>query len=275
MRHAILVAGIVGTFLVATPVYAGSGPITADDRAEANSDTIQIYVLDNDTDPDDDLDLDSLALVAEPSKGKATVISTGKPRVKYSQQPGETGKDHFTYRVCDTTNLCATATVTITIISATPASTSTTIAATATTLAPTTTTPASTTTTTDAATTEGSTPPSSSTTTAPTHTIQTAATTPPRIDAVGQAVLSSPTTNKAVLGKGQSVAMAATVAMIAEAGVETIRIAAVPAILGAGIAGLLAGGLPQDALAAFLGWFAGRHQREETETPPDPDTGNG
>lgn len=256
MRHALLIAGIAGVFLTATPAVAETGPVAVDDQAEAGSDTIQIYVLDNDTDPDENLDPTSLALVTEPSKGKATVISTGRPRIKYTQQPGETGEDRFTYRVCDTANLCATATVTITLPSTTTTSTtSTTIPTTTTTLAPSTSA-------TDEASTEGSTPPPSSTTTTPLQAAQTT-TTELGTDAAGQAVLSSPTTDTARFGDRQSVGLAASMAMLYEAGAETVRIAAVPAVMGAGIAGFLASGLPKDIIAAILGWLAGRRKQKD------------
>lgn len=243
---------ILGTLLIATPAFAASGPLAVDDQAEAGSDTVQIYVLDNDSDPDGDLDPTSIALITEPAKGNATVIATGKPRVKYTKRPGEAGEDHFTYQVCDTTDRCATATVTVTILG-TATTTSTTTTTTTTTLGTDTTSP-----------TVSSTTSPTRITASPTPVTQTT-TTAPRTDAAGQAVLSSPTTDTARFGNTQSLGLAAAMATLWENGAETVRIAAVPAVMGAGIAGFLASGLPKDLVASILGWLAGRRRRQRQE----------
>jgi hypothetical protein len=272
MKQTLLLAAIAATFLTASPALAGSGPTAVADRVEASSDTVHIYVLDNDSDPDDDLDSTSLALDTKPSKGKATVISTGKPRIKYDPQPGQTGEDRFTYRVCDATNLCATATVTVTIENTTTTTTTTT---TSTTISTTTSTTVSATPSTSASTPEDSYPTTvptpSDSTTKPILVSPTTTPTSSRIDAAGEAVLVSPITDTANLGDEQDIGLAATMAMLTTAGTETIRVVAVPALMGAGIAGFIATGLPQDGIAAALGWLGGRRRRtgEDDQSPGD------
>lgn len=97
-----------------TPVP--DAPVAADDSASTTGTTpVVINVTGNDTDVDGDLDVGSVLIVTPPLKGVAT---PGFGTVTYTPNPGVSGSDSFTYRVCDFTSstpLCATALVSITI----------------------------------------------------------------------------------------------------------------------------------------------------------------
>ena len=89
-------------------------PNAVDDTAQTNSNgKATIRVTRNDSDPDLDLDNVSVTIVTGPSHGIASTFGIGT--VRYQANPGFSGTDSFVYRVCDTTNLCDTATVTITV----------------------------------------------------------------------------------------------------------------------------------------------------------------
>jgi hypothetical protein len=92
----------------ATAALASSLPVAIDDHVAGSGGTLHIYVLANDS---GDFDPSTLALASQPSQGQATVIATGSPRIKYSSASG--GNDSFSYRICNSAGMCATATVTV------------------------------------------------------------------------------------------------------------------------------------------------------------------
>jgi Ca2+-binding RTX toxin-like protein len=106
--------GLCDTAIVTvTVVGTNSPPDAVDDQAVAQSGVpVDIAVLGNDTDPDGDLDPTSLAVVDPPASGTATVMGAG---IRYTADPDFVGDDSFTYQVCDFTDLCDQATVTITV----------------------------------------------------------------------------------------------------------------------------------------------------------------
>lgn len=96
-----------------TPV--NDPPIIVNDTATTDSGKrVQIAVLANDRDPDGDtLTVQS---VGRASSGTVTFDSTA---VFYTSAPGFSGTDTFTYRACDPSGGCGTATVTVTVRSTT------------------------------------------------------------------------------------------------------------------------------------------------------------
>jgi hypothetical protein len=86
---------------------------------------ILIDVLANDTDVDGNADLDptSVTIVTGPVLGTATVNAT-TGAIEYTASPGTVGTDQVTYRVCDLSGRCSTATLTIRLdVPLTPATT--------------------------------------------------------------------------------------------------------------------------------------------------------
>lgn len=86
-------------------------PVIRDDSAVTDRDTpVAIAVLANDTDPDGD----TLAIrsTSAPSNGS---VSFSASSVTYRPAAGFTGTDTFTYRACDPSGACGTATVTVTV----------------------------------------------------------------------------------------------------------------------------------------------------------------
>ena len=97
-----------------TYTLANTAPIATNDTAPAileDAGTTNIDVLANDTDTN--LDPTSLTITTPPTKGTATPLPDGT--INYQPNPNANGADSFTYRICDTGGLCATATVTVTI----------------------------------------------------------------------------------------------------------------------------------------------------------------
>lgn len=76
-----------------------------------------INVLSNDSDPEGALNPASVAVQTGPSNG-STSVNTTNGVITYTPNPGFAGTDTFTYKVCDSAAppLCATATVTITVV---------------------------------------------------------------------------------------------------------------------------------------------------------------
>ncbi len=96
-----------------TVVGINSPPDAVDDEAQAQTGVpVDIAVLGNDTDPDGDLDPTSLTVIDPPANGTAIEMGAG---VRYTSAPDFVGTDSFTYEVCDFTDLCDQATVTITV----------------------------------------------------------------------------------------------------------------------------------------------------------------
>ncbi|WP_165921878.1 Ig-like domain-containing protein, partial [Natronoflexus pectinivorans] len=75
--------------------------------------TVVIDVLFNDTDPQDNIDPSTVTITIEPLHGQATTNPDGT--VTYIPDENYFGLDSFYYRVCDETNYCDEAKVTITI----------------------------------------------------------------------------------------------------------------------------------------------------------------
>jgi hypothetical protein len=97
-----------------TVVSLNDPPIAVDDTATTLQDNpVVINLLANDSDPDGD----PLSIIGlnQPAHGALTTNSDGI--VTYVPQAGFSGVDSFTYQVCDPSNACDTATVTITVIS--------------------------------------------------------------------------------------------------------------------------------------------------------------
>ena len=112
---------------MATGVESGSGSGDDDDTNDGNAPNargesatttegraVTIDVLENDTDNNDNIRTASLRVTDRPDNG-STTVSTSAGTVRYTPDNGFTGTDRFTYEICDTTDLCDTAQVTITV----------------------------------------------------------------------------------------------------------------------------------------------------------------
>ena len=92
-------------------------PAAAPDTARGEEDSIIVVdVLSNDSDPDGDLDPASLAIDSPPEAGIATVTAArgrAAPVLNYIPNADYNGADGFSYRICDSTERCAVAVVTI------------------------------------------------------------------------------------------------------------------------------------------------------------------
>jgi hypothetical protein len=75
--------------------------------------SVTFNVVSNDVDMDGNLDVTTAAAVTLPLNG--TLINHGSGLFNYTPNTGFTGTDSFNYQVCDTTALCAIATVAITV----------------------------------------------------------------------------------------------------------------------------------------------------------------
>jgi large repetitive protein len=111
-------AAACDTAVVSITVNAvDDAPVANDDSAGTPEDTaVVIPVVANDTDIDGNLDPSTVTIAAGPTHGGVTVNPvTGA--ITYSPAANYNGADSFTYQVCDTTALCDTATVTLTVSS--------------------------------------------------------------------------------------------------------------------------------------------------------------
>jgi large repetitive protein len=91
-------------------------PVATDDTVTATENTPATFtVLSNDSDPDGNLDPTTVSVTSGPSHG-GTTVNPATGAVTYTPTAGYTGPDAFTYQVCDTTALCDTATVSITVV---------------------------------------------------------------------------------------------------------------------------------------------------------------
>jgi ELWxxDGT repeat protein len=106
-----------GRELWALPVQVPNSPPTAiNDTATLDEDgVVTIPILQNDTDSNNNLDPATLSIVQQPVSGTVTISGTTGVLL-YTPNANAAGADSFTYRICDTGNVCATATVTITIV---------------------------------------------------------------------------------------------------------------------------------------------------------------
>jgi VCBS repeat-containing protein len=103
-----------------TPV--SDPPVANDDTASTTEDTlVQIDVAANDTDADGNLDPGTTNTTCGSCSGPAngSLVNNGDGTFDYAPNLGYTGADSFVYEICDTGGLCDTATVTITVSSAT------------------------------------------------------------------------------------------------------------------------------------------------------------
>ncbi len=88
-------------------------PLAEVDEATVDEDaSVLIDVLANDSDSDGDIDRTTLSIDPGPSAGVALVVGE---LIRYTPFGDTNGTDSFTYEICDLTELCDTATVTITV----------------------------------------------------------------------------------------------------------------------------------------------------------------
>lgn len=106
-------AGRCSTSTVAVQVAPVNDPptIKPDGTTTDQGVAVNIAVLGNDT----DIDGDQLTVksVTAPAHGSA---STNGSRVTYTPAPGYSGTDSFSYRACDPSNSCGTASVSVTVV---------------------------------------------------------------------------------------------------------------------------------------------------------------
>jgi len=100
---------------VAITVTPVNDPPTAvaDTASTAFETPVIIAVAANDSDVDGNLDPASVAVVASPAHG--TAQANGDGTVTYTPANGYSGSDAFSYEICDTDLLCATAAVSVTV----------------------------------------------------------------------------------------------------------------------------------------------------------------
>ena len=90
-------------------------PTAVDDLLSTAEDVAaQIDVAANDSDVDGNLDRSTVTLVNAPAQGNVTNLGSGIFR--YVPAPDANGPDEFTYRICDTLNACAVATVQVNVL---------------------------------------------------------------------------------------------------------------------------------------------------------------
>jgi len=95
-----------------TVTCVNDAPVANDDEASVLEDSsVTIPVLGNDYDVDGDPL--SVSIVSGPANGRATVNPDGT--ITYTPNPDFCGTDSFTYKACDPSGACDTATVTITV----------------------------------------------------------------------------------------------------------------------------------------------------------------
>ena len=100
--------------VTAAPVVQ-SPPVAVNDSAPAVSGVpVMVDVADNDTDVDGDLDASSVSVTVPPAHGSVSV-DAGTGAITYTADASYIGTDTFTYEICDSTDLCDRATVTINV----------------------------------------------------------------------------------------------------------------------------------------------------------------
>jgi len=96
--------------------WTNAPPTAVDDSVTTNEETpVTFDVLTNDSDVDGNLNPASVTVVSSPSNG--ALVHNGNGSFTYTPAAGFSGVDSFVYEVCDTEGLCASATVTITVLS--------------------------------------------------------------------------------------------------------------------------------------------------------------
>jgi uncharacterized repeat protein (TIGR01451 family) len=106
----------VGNNSASISITVRARPVANDDSAATALDTpVTIDVLANDSDPDSPLDPGSVSVTSGPANGSITSIDLLTGAITYQPNASFSGGDSFIYQVCDTTALCASATVTVTV----------------------------------------------------------------------------------------------------------------------------------------------------------------
>ena len=100
---------------VVTVNVSDQAPTAIDDIVVTDEDdSVKIDVLANDTDPQNNIDVTSIVITVQPLHGTATV-NTGQNLIIYTPDLNYNGTDELSYSVCDLTEYCAEAKVSITI----------------------------------------------------------------------------------------------------------------------------------------------------------------
>jgi gliding motility-associated-like protein len=96
-------------------VTVNAAPVANNDEASTDENTsVEIDILANDTDCTESIDSSSVTISAEPSNGTVSVnAETGM--ISYEPASDFFGTDEFTYSVCNSSELCDEAIVTITV----------------------------------------------------------------------------------------------------------------------------------------------------------------
>ncbi|GAB2631501.1 hypothetical protein GCM10027035_27320 [Emticicia sediminis] len=101
-----------------TPSVGNQPPIAMDDAEVTIANTpVSNTVVNNDRDPDNTLVQLTFTKLTDPANGTVTFSSNGS--YTYTPNNGFIGNDSFTYRVCDPSNACDNATVSIAILNPT------------------------------------------------------------------------------------------------------------------------------------------------------------
>jgi hypothetical protein len=99
-----------------TVVPVNDGPEAFNDAATTiENDWVVVSVLDNDADADTDDTLKVTAITSGPSNG-TVIINSKETFVTYTPDLDFNGLDSFVYQVCDSSSVCDTATVSITVV---------------------------------------------------------------------------------------------------------------------------------------------------------------
>ena len=99
-----------------TGAYAQTAPLAGLDIASVTEDgSIAVLVLANDTDTDNDLDTASLQILVSPTHGLILSVDTITGAIQYQPFSQYYGTDSFSYSICDTSSLCDTAWVYLTV----------------------------------------------------------------------------------------------------------------------------------------------------------------
>lgn len=100
---------------IITSSESDNAPNAQNDSASTNeNEQVTVDVLDNDTDPNNNLRSNTLRITRSPSNGTASV-NTNTGEISYDPNNNFTGSDTLTYEICDSTDLCDTATLTISV----------------------------------------------------------------------------------------------------------------------------------------------------------------
>jgi 5-hydroxyisourate hydrolase-like protein (transthyretin family) len=103
----------VGTIVVYSIPEENEPPVARNDSTTTLKNTeVEIDVLDNDYDPDGNLDPNSLKIINNPEHGLTAIRGDV---VLYTPEGGYVGVDQFNYEICDESDLCVSAIVTVII----------------------------------------------------------------------------------------------------------------------------------------------------------------